>query len=162
MQEYAVHRGVEYATVRDYKRRGKLVLAKVDRSNVLPLFGEPAKFEELVDFAATDAVLNESRPQAPAEQISFDGSRAMDPRTRKELALAETRELELAEKRGKLLKRDAVLAVWAEHLSRVRDRLLAIPDRICDEVANQPAAVVRQAITRELDDALRDLSDNVL
>lgn len=75
-------------------------------------------------------------------------------RLRKESALARKHELDVSEREGALLPADRVRAVWAEHLARIRDRFLSLPDRVRDDLANQPAEIVGsklyEAIEREL------------
>jgi hypothetical protein len=87
---------------------------------------------------------------------------ATEANRRKEVALAELRELELKHKRGELLQAAAVRSVWAEQLTRIRDRFLAMPDRLSEAIANQPADVVREKLAEEIEDALSALAKNPL
>jgi phage terminase Nu1 subunit (DNA packaging protein) len=81
---------------------------------------------------------------------------------RKAQALAELRELELRQNTGELIQTAAVRAVWCEHHARIRDRFLAIPDRLAEGLANQPAAAVREMLLAEIEDALRNVAENVI
>ncbi len=80
----------------------------------------------------------------------------------KERCLAELRRLELREKQGELIQTAAVRAVWSEHQTRIRDRALAMPDRLAEALANQPASVVREKLAAEVEDLLRNCADNVI
>ena len=87
---------------------------------------------------------------------------ANEARRRKEVALAEMRELELRRRKDELIETAAVRAVWCEHHARIRDRFLAIPDRLAESLANQPAGAVREKLLAEIEDALRNVSDSVI
>jgi phage terminase Nu1 subunit (DNA packaging protein) len=50
-------------------------------------------------------------------------------RTRKEIALAELRELEVRRKRGTLVEAEAVAREWSDVLRSVRAAVLAVPSR---------------------------------
>jgi len=79
-------------------------------------------------------------------------------RTRKEAALARLRELEVAEREGRLLPADAVEARWREILARLRAAILAVPARLR---AQRPhlAPDDLEALDRELRAALAALAD---
>ena len=53
-------------------------------------------------------------------------------------------------------------AVWSEHHARIRDRALAMPDRLAEALANQPAGVIREKLAAEVEDLLRNCADNVI
>ncbi len=80
----------------------------------------------------------------------------------KERCLAELRQLELRERKGELIQTAAVRAVWSEHHARIRDRALAMPDRLAEALANQPASVVREKLRAEVEDLLRNCAENVI
>jgi hypothetical protein len=80
----------------------------------------------------------------------------------KESCLAQLRQLELRERKGELIQTSAVRAVWSEHHARVRDRALALPDRLAESLANQPASVVREKLVAEIEDLLRNCAENVI
>ncbi len=78
-----------------------------------------------------------------------------EARRRKELALAEIREMERDKLRGALLPAADVRKVWAERLSALKDRVLMLPDRLAARLANRPEAEVRTILRDELEQALR-------
>jgi phage terminase Nu1 subunit (DNA packaging protein) len=78
-------------------------------------------------------------------------------RTRKEVALAELREIEVRKRRGVLVEAEAVQRAWADILRRVRAGVLAVPSRVrqrCALTADQATV-----LDRELRDALTALAD---
>lgn len=66
---------------------------------------------------------------APVEAESLASSKA-----RKEAALADLRELELARERGELVPVKDVRRAWVDHITAARSRLLALPTRLRGEV----------------------------
>lgn len=82
-------------------------------------------------------------------------------RQRKEAALARKHELDLAQREGSLLPAERVRAVWAEHLARVRDRFLSLPDRLRDDLANQPAEVVGLKLYEAIEGELHATIDTI-
>lgn len=76
---------------------------------------------------------------------------------RRALALAELREMERDQKRGQLLPAADVRKVWAEQLAGLKDRLLALPDRLAASLAGRPEIEVRAALRDGIEDALRGL-----
>lgn len=80
-------------------------------------------------------------------------------RTRKEVALAELRELEVRQKRGASLDADAVAREWADILRQVRAGVLAVVSRVR---AQLPHLTTHDAsvIDRELRQALTALADD--
>jgi len=81
-----------------------------------------------------------------------------EARRRKEVALAELRELEVRQKRGELLDAAAVERRWSEALAGIRDRILALPDRLGAVLAGRPEGDVRVILRQELEEALRSAS----
>ncbi len=61
----------------------------------------------------------------PPSKTSLHGAQ-----TRKQLALASMRELDLAKRRGEVLDADAVASEWAGILRTVRAAMLAVPSRV--------------------------------
>jgi phage terminase Nu1 subunit (DNA packaging protein) len=75
------------------------------------------------------------------------------------LAVAELKEIQLAEKRGSLVSIEAVQEVLADELTAVRSRLLAIPGRLAGQLAIvSDAAEIEAAIAEEVRGALSELS----
>ncbi len=80
-----------------------------------------------------------------------------EARRRKELALAEIREMERDEKRGALLPAAEVRKVWADRLGALKDRVLMLPDRLAARLANRPEVEVRGVLRDELEECLRGI-----
>ncbi len=78
-------------------------------------------------------------------------------RIRKETALSQLRELQLAEREGKLLDADQVQALWAAQLVAIRDAVLQIPSRVAPQFADPRHA--EAVIRKECEAALRTLSN---
>ncbi len=76
---------------------------------------------------------------------------------RKAVALAELRELELRQKRGELLAVADVRREWAEGYAALRDRILALPDRLAARLAGRGEQEVRLLLRDELEECLRGL-----
>jgi hypothetical protein len=86
-----------------------------------------------------------------------------EARRRKEVALAKLRELEAREKEGKLISREHALQVWSEALGRIRDRCLAVPDRMAPQlVAIIEVTEIRNKLRHEMEDLLTGLSKNAI
>jgi len=82
-------------------------------------------------------------------------------RARKAAAEAEIRELDLAERRGELLRRDEALATWQGIVATARQRLRAVPSRVAPQLlamADVPA--IHQLLLDEIDLALTELADD--
>jgi hypothetical protein len=72
---------------------------------------------------------------------------------------AELTRLQLAERTGELVRADAVQRQAFTEARRLRDRLLALPDRLAaDLAAEHNTAVVHARLTRELRQVLEELS----
>jgi phage terminase Nu1 subunit (DNA packaging protein) len=67
---------------------------------------------------------HERDERRPPSATSLHGAR-----TRKEIALADLRELEVRKKRGALLDAEAVAREWSDVLRQVRAAVLAVPSR---------------------------------
>ena len=84
--------------------------------------------------------------------VNADLARA---RLRKERALARYREMQNRRLAGALLDAGAVERRWAQGLAAVRDRLLALPDRVAAQLAGRDELFIRELLRRELEGALR-------
>jgi hypothetical protein len=76
-------------------------------------------------------------------------------RVRKERALAKFRELQNRRLAGTLLDAAAVERRWAAGLAAIRDRILAVPDRLAAQLVARDEASIRELLRTELEDALR-------
>ena len=72
----------------------------------------------------------------------------------KEKALAKMRVLQANELEGRLLDRDLVESHWAAGFAALRDRALAMADRIAARGANRSAEELRGIVTEEVRDLL--------
>jgi len=80
-------------------------------------------------------------------------------RRRKEIALADLREMEARKRRGELIEVEAARRQWAEGLAILRDRMLALPDRLGARLAHRDEGAVRAMLRDELEVALRAVYD---
>ena len=87
-----------------------------------------------------------------AKPVSQDLARA---RLRKERALAKYREMQNRRLAGALLDADAVEKRWAAGLAMLRDRLLALPDRLAAILVGRPEVEVRAMLREAIEEALR-------
>jgi hypothetical protein len=82
-----------------------------------------------------------------------------DVAIRDKLAAAQLKEYELARIQGQTVVISDVMPIVEECFSAVRARILAIPGRLAQEVANENDAVkVAAIVKREISDALTELS----
>lgn len=86
---------------------------------------------------------------------------ATEARRRKEVALAELREMEVAQRARALLPAAEVRQTWAEGLAVIRDRILMLPDRLAARLAHRPEAEVRAVLRDELEECLRGIHAGV-
>ena len=83
---------------------------------------------------------------------------------RKEIALADLRELELAQKRKELVSAAEVAATWATICTTIRDGMLSLPMKLADKLAamtndKEILAFLRSEIRSELTRISRDLNE---
>jgi phage terminase Nu1 subunit (DNA packaging protein) len=90
------------------------------------------------------------RKPAPGE--SFEAARR-----RKEIALADLRQIEVRVKRGELLEAEAVSREWCDMMRRIQAGILAVSSRLRQQLLHLTARDV-QVIDRELRDALAGLA----
>lgn len=81
-------------------------------------------------------------------------------RRRKEIALADLREMEARRRRGELIETIAVRRQWADSFAAIRDRMLMLPDRVGAMLARRDEADVRAMLRAELEAALRAVVDD--
>jgi phage terminase Nu1 subunit (DNA packaging protein) len=86
-----------------------------------------------------------------------------EARRRKEIALARLREMEVAEKEGRLVPADAVTSTWSTIAGKIRDAVLRIPDKCAPALAAvQDAREARGILQAECEAILRTLSNELL
>ncbi len=101
------------------------------------------------------------RPPKPVATNGTDATLAA-AKLRKETALANIREMEAAKMRAELLPAADVLEGWQAAIGRSRARLLRIPYALAPELrraAPEGDKAIAAILTREIHDALRELSD---
>lgn len=169
--EYAAHRGVSPSYVTKLGKQERLVLApdgkRIDvaaTDALLQRTTDPAKEGVRQHHAAgrTDKHVGaHTRPDAPADDAPASGG-AADPlywasKARRESALAELAELELAKKRGDLVERQRVEDTAFAIARLLRDTLMGLPTTVAPKVAAMTdafeiEAAMRDALRRVLDD----------
>jgi phage terminase Nu1 subunit (DNA packaging protein) len=103
--------------------------------------------------------------QKKVEQKAIDGGDgnpqgANDQRIRGMKADADLKEMDLALRKGQLVKIEDVRAVWAEITLMAKARILSVPPRLAGEVMGQNSRVMIQALMEKaLKDALNQLAD---
>ena len=93
------------------------------------------------------------RPGPPPSPTSLHGAR-----TRKEIALATLRELEVQKRQGELVEAAATRREWQDIQRLVRARVLAIPSRVRSQLPHLTAHDV-EVIDAEVREALTALAD---
>ncbi|WP_321470113.1 hypothetical protein [uncultured Paludibaculum sp.] len=85
-----------------------------------------------------------------------------EARRRKEVALAELREMERDVKKGKLIDAEKVRDTWASVAGKLRDAVLRIPDKCAPVVITAAdAAEARAILQTECEGILRALHDEL-
>ena len=105
---------------------------------------------------AATAPVNAERQQVnePAKVEDFAAAQR-----RKETALADLRELELAEKAGKLVDAGAALSAELERITVAKTRLLMVPADLCERVAAEANPIrCREMLDTAIRSALTDLA----
>ena len=100
-------------------------------------------------------------PRASRKDKQADVS-ANEARRRKEVALAQLREMEVAEKSGKLYQAEAVRSAVVEMNAAIREAVLRIPDKLAPTVAaTSDPREARKLLMAECKAILRNLSDEI-
>jgi len=91
-----------------------------------------------------------------------EGTRASDgdsdAKRRHAAASAELKELELAERRGEMIRVEDVVPIVADELANVRSRLMAMPGRLAPGLVGRDAEAIEAAISSEVSAALSELT----
>lgn len=143
LTEAAAHFSVSKSLITRKKAQGKLAMRG-----------------DLVDVQRSEAAFTKSLHPATASPDT--GESFAEGQRRKESALANLRELEFAEKAGKLIPADEARAAWFTATRMVRDRLLGLPSQWALEVAalSEPRDV--QALTdKKLRAVLASLAEDI-
>jgi phage terminase Nu1 subunit (DNA packaging protein) len=106
-------------------------------------------------------------PPAAKPEIETEEGEPREPGTykdailRKETAIANLRELELAEKRGELVNKQEAETAWMDAAVRLRDGILSVPDRIALQLEGRTAREIREMMMSELRKALELASSQI-
>lgn len=99
-------------------------------------------------------------PSAVLADVASDRDTYFAHRARRELVAAQLAELDLAEKRGALVRRIDVERETFATMRALRDRMLGVADRIAAQVAAEAdVATVHEIIVREVRDSLRRVTE---
>src|ERR1039458_1075502 len=152
--EYARHRGVDRSYVSRLVRRGCLImrggLVDVDASDRV-LDGRPAIVDERAAPSPVDASAGRPRPTTYIEA-----------RTAVALYSARLKKQDLDVRQSKLVEASVVEARWAAILVVLKERALAVPDRLAPEgTALTDQRQVRDVLRRDVHALLRTLSQEV-
>ena len=101
-------------------------------------------------------ILGEAAESYYKAKFGGDGIRAA--KLRRELAIAEIKELDLAERKGELINAAKAAKDWADNVLNVRAKLLAMPGRLAPVLADVDEADAEQIVKAEVYDVLRDLA----
>ncbi len=159
--EYAKHRGVSEAAVSKAIKARRITLTQDGRidpvaadaqwaanSRVRAGAGRPPASGGLGSAAVEDA--QDSKP---------GNADYWDARSRREMAEAETAEMELAKLKGELIEVKAVESVWAKTCSAVREHLLQVRSRLAPQLAAESDPFkVDQMLEAEHNQALAELA----
>jgi len=176
-KDFAAQRGVHPSRVSQWKRQGRLVLSADGRIDVeasharLNASLDKAKGERrdgnITSIAPAPAATAASEPSAggngKAQDDQGSGSQKDDSgywqhKARREKAEAELSELRALQAAGALISSAGVKRERAETARKVRNAMLAIPDRIAPVVDPANPARAHKLITDEIQKALRELS----
>jgi phage terminase Nu1 subunit (DNA packaging protein) len=142
--EFAELIGRTDPTVRNYIRRGMPIETQGGRGK-----GHEIDTAAAIEWMVQDRI---KEVAGPSNLNSFDAAR-----TRKEVANADIAEMDLAERRGELVRLAAIGKVFANAVARSRARLLAIPTKVAPIVVGQKIAEAKATIEDALHDALNEL-----
>lgn len=150
-QELADAAGRSVRTIRRHEERGTIVRGKdgcFDRHESLrALAAAPA------GGPAPKKLSTEADGEAPKRQKLIDWNERLK---REQARKARLERLEL---QGKLVRRSAVEATWAEQATQVRDQLLQLGPRMADRLAAESdPRVCSRLVSDEVETALRALS----
>ena len=148
--EFAAILGKDKSYVTRLKQAGRLVLAEDGR----------------VDVEASKALIAETSdpsraaPSAPA--VKVHQSTFNDARTRNELAKAQTAELDLAVKLGKLVDAEEARLFAADLAASFRGSLEILPDRIAPELVQlNDTETIRAVLVESFEQVLTDIADKI-
>lgn len=139
-----------------HRNKSPQYIGKLYKAGVLVMRGR------LVDVAATDAVLDDK----PAEKPAPEGQQPPTSYAQAKLAdmvfRAKLRRLEFETRQGKLIEAALVKERWAAILVVLKERVLAVPDKLAPEVtALTDERQVREALKREMNALLKAVHSDI-
>ncbi len=152
LRTFARHLGVSLAAVQKAIADGRLVAS---------VTADKRGARKLTSIAEAEAEWNaNTRPPAPTDDPAYRAGRLahQSAETRRAAARAEQAELDLAERRGELVRAADVEAALAEEYTVVRTKLLALSTRVKQRRPDLDVATVR-LIDELVRDALEELAD---
>jgi phage terminase Nu1 subunit (DNA packaging protein) len=94
-------------------------------------------------------------------RTSDDGETEHQAKTRKEIALANLREIEEAKKRGELVSAADVESAWLGITTQIRNSILGVRSRVINRIPIEYRKEVSPVLEDELRQVLTSVSDNV-
>ncbi|MEO1265938.1 MAG: terminase small subunit [Pseudomonadota bacterium] len=160
----AEHFGVELPTVDAWLRRGCPVVEKGGRGKPY-IFDVEAVAEWREDRDRSRSSLDSDEMPTPEAWDGVDPSQwdIDEAQRRKEIALAQLRQLEVEERAGRLIPTDEVLNNVRVGLAKVRSKMLGLPASIAPRlgrIGNKPA-VIQAELQEAISAILTELSDGI-
>jgi hypothetical protein len=139
-----------------HRNKSPQYIGKLYKAGILVMRGR------LVDVAASDAVLDDK----PAEKAAPEGQQPPSSYAQAKLAdmvfRAKLRRLEFETRQGKLIEAAIVKERWAAILVVLKERILAVPDKLAPEVtAFTEERQVRDAMKREMHALLKAIHSDI-
>lgn len=154
--EFAAILGKDKSYVTRLKKSGRLVLVQTEAGERVDVEASQAKISASADPGRAQ---NEKSGSGNTSTYSVTYN---DARTRNELAKAQTAELELAVKLGKLVDADEARLFAADLAASFRGALEIMPDRLAPElVPLSDTEAVRAVLVESFEQVLTDLADKI-
>ena len=138
-----------------HRNKSPQYIAKLVKAGILVMRGR------LVDVAASDAVLDDK----PSEKTTMEGqppASYAQARLADMVFRAKLRRLEFETRQGRLVEAAVVKERWAAILVVIKERILAVPDKLAPEVtALTDERQVRDALKREMHALLRAVHSDI-
>jgi phage terminase Nu1 subunit (DNA packaging protein) len=88
-----------------------------------------------------------------------DSAKLLKARTLRETLAAKALRLEIEEREGKLVDREAAERVYVSAITDLKTRIEAIPDRVASRLVGLEARAIRDVLRDEIETALRTVSE---
>lgn len=159
--EYAKHRGVSEAAVSKAIKAKRITLTQDGRIDPVAADAQWAANSRVRAGTGRSPAPSTRDPSEGADEgVEKPGSNDYwDARSRREMAEAETAEMELAKLKGELIEVKAVENVWSKTCSAVREHLLQVRARLAPQLAAESDPFkVDQLLEAEHNQALAELA----